>query len=652
MQQEFDIAEKQGKTRRQDLIQVLPLVTMFILVVLVAALLWFINRNEVESVRSTLISDALWVEQTLRFQLSTDEDAIQRLALDSEQADVPTEKLRDRMRIHLKNNPEVLRIALVGHDGASIVSVPADAQAMSENLPKIAARTLKPVYSPLYRVDGDLLTDIAIHAGAQGTIVATISVKTLIARQIPWWITQKYAVQLVDAGNAVLSEKARVEPVDDDLVYKVAFDPPLAGTWLSIASYRVSGEFAYRLLIGAILGLSVLVILSLVFLYRHALRRQIAETRLSAEMTFRRAMEQSLTVGLRARDHEGRVLYVNNAFCKMTGFAPEELVGKLPPMPYWPKDRIEETLSRHAALNAGGPLNQSFETRFCRKDGTELDIQVFEAPLIDTAGVHQGWMGSIIDITEQKRAALNARLQEESLQRTGRLVALGEMASSLAHELNQPLAAIASYAAGCLNILRDDAEPTEAVTAALERLAKQAARAGEIIRRIQDLVRKREPKFENVDLSSVVRDTTQFFAADARSHHTTVKTLIEEGLLPVRADRILLEQVLLNLMRNGMEAMQQLTGARKTLEISLVQRQGCQVIEVRDFGPGIDENVARHLFEPLVTSKSDGMGMGLSICRTIVELHQGQLSHGRHLQGGTVFSLELPEGEMGDMRAA
>lgn len=643
---------RQDEVKGYDLIQVVPLTTMFVLVALVASLLWFVNRNAIESTRSTLISDALWVEQTLRFQLSTDEDAVQRLALDAEQADVTDESLQQRMRIHLQNNPEVLRMALIGNGGQHVFSIPKGSESISPQLPRIAARTLKPVYSPLYSRDGELLTDMSIHAGPRGTLVATISVKTLIARQIPWWITQKYAVQLVDAGNTVLSEKTRVEPVDDELVYKVAFDPPLAGTWLSIASYRVSSEFTYRLLIGAIVGLSVFVMLSLLILYRHARRRRQAEARLSAEMAFRRSMEESLTVGLRARDHDGRVLYVNNAFCRMTGFAREELVGRLPPMPYWPSDRIEETLERHAALNAGGPRNQSFETRFRRKDGTELDIQVFEAPLIDAAGKHQGWMGSIIDITEQKRAAHNARLQEESLQRTGRLVALGEMASSLAHELNQPLAAIASYAAGSLNILKDPEAPKGTITGALEKLAVQAARAGEIIRRIQDFVRKRDPKFETVDLASVVRDTTQFLAADARNHHAAIETEIEPDLPSVWADRILLEQVLLNLMRNGIEAMQSVAAGQKTLHIRVSGQDGWGIIEVTDHGPGIQDDIASRIFDPFVTSKQDGMGMGLNICRTIVELHQGNLSHRRHEAGGAVFSLRLPVLKASAERAA
>jgi two-component system sensor histidine kinase DctS len=311
-------------------------------------------------------------------------------------------------------------------------------------------------------------------------------------------------------------------------------------------------------------------------------------------------------------------------------------------MPYWLEDRIEETLARHDTLRKGGLKTQRFETRFCRKDGTELDVQVFEAPLIDANGGHRGWMGSIIDITDQTRAAEITRMQAESLQRTGRLVTLGEMASSLAHELNQPLAAIASYAAGSLNLLRDGEQSSDVIIPAIEKVAAQAARAGQIIRRIQDFVRKRDPKFVEIDLATVVGDTAAFLAADARNHDAVIDVEAEAGLAPVRADRILIEQVLINLMRNGIEAMQGNGDGARKLAIRLWSSEGRQIIDIRDHGSGIAESVAGRIFEPFVTSKADGMGMGLNICRTIVELHHGHLVFRAHPEGGTVFSIELP----------
>ncbi|HLP70048.1 MAG TPA: ATP-binding protein, partial [Rhizobium sp.] len=216
------------------------------------------------------------------------------------------------------------------------------------------------------------------------------------------------------------------------------------------------------------------------------------------------------------------------------------------------------------------------------------------------------------------------------------------MASSLAHELNQPLAAIASYAAGSLNLLQSPDCDHRQVVGALEKLSLQTERAGQIIRRIQDFVRKRDPKFQDVELASVIVETASFLEADASNRHATIKVVAPKGLAPVRADRILMEQVMINLMRNGIEAMAGPPTRRVRLEVELHQEDNHQVIEVRDSGSGISPTVAGRLFEPFVTSKQDGMGMGLNICRTIIELHHGRLEHRPNPTGGTVFSIVLP----------
>lgn len=638
-----------GAAGRHDLLQVIPLVTIVVLTAMITILLWVLNRNETERIRTTLISDALWVEQTLRFQLSIDEDAVARLALDHGHHQISTQQLKDRARIHLQNNPEVLRIVVYDEAGQAVFSVPEGAVALASMRSPLAHlrtgfATARPIYGPLYHGgEDDLLADISMGVDdGGGSISATVSIKSLIARQIPWWITEKYAVQLVDIDNTVLTEKARVEPAGGDLTHRISFDPPLAGAWLAISPYRVTANFSNNLLIAGILGLALFAVFSLIVLYRNTLKRRTAEQRLRSEMAFRRSMEESLTVGLRARDHEGKILYVNNAFCQMTGFSTDELTGHVPPMPYWREDRVEETLARHAALKKGGLRVQSFETCFRRKDGKELEVQVFEAPLIDSNGAHRGWMGSIIDISDQKRAGELARIQSENLQRTGRLVTLGELASSLAHELNQPLAAIASYAAGSLNLLRNETVPRETIIPAIEKLSVQTARAGQIIRRIQDFVRKRDPVFEDIDLASVIRDTASFLQADARKHNAVIHVAAPRGLMPVRADRILMEQVMINLMRNGIEAMAGTSKRPIQLEVELRQHDAQQVIEIKDRGTGISPTVAARLFEPFVTSKPDGMGMGLNICRSIMELHHGRLEHRPNSGGGTIFSVILP----------
>jgi len=376
------------------------------------------------------------------------------------------------------------------------------------------------------------------------------------------------------------------------------------------------------------------------------------EWRLRDEMAFRRAMEDSLTIGMRARDLDGRITYVNPAFCRMVGFPAEELVGRAPPMPYWLPDRLDETQARHDALIHGEPRPQSYETRLRRRDGTVLDALLYEAPLIDADGTHRGWMGSIIDVSDEKRAAELALRQAETLQRTGRLITLGEMASTLAHELNQPLAAIASYAAGSLNMLRSgearDPQSLSQVTTALDKLSLQAERAGQIIRRIQDFVRKRQPRFGPVAIAEIVEETVAFSAIDARHADVRIEVALDGELGAVHADRILIQQLLLNLIRNATEAM---AGAPDRVLAIGGRREGeAVVITVADRGGGIEPQIEGRLYDAFLSTKPDGMGMGLAICRSIVELHRGRLEHAPRPGGGTVFTLTLRVAE--EARAA
>ncbi|SON57799.1 Sensor protein FixL [Hartmannibacter diazotrophicus] len=635
---------------RDAILSAMPVVAIVLLVTLVGALLYVLDREETERARTQLISDALWVEQTLRFQLATDEDAVSRLALDAGRHDLAATTVLDRARVHVSNNPEVLSIAWFTGAGELVGMVP-DLPA-GTTMPDAVTRVLgmtrfsvRPIYGDLRTVsDGSFVVDMAAAVGpGKGAIVTTISLTALIMRHVPWWIAEKYAVRLVDASGGLKVEKSRVEPLKG-VEHTISFDPPLAGLSLVIAPYKMASEFSSNMLIAAILGLAFLAVLSLLVLQRHVARRRRAEQRLKAETAFRRSMEESLTIGMRARDHEGRILYVNAAFARMVGLAVEDLIGLKPPMPYWCEDRLAETIRRHEALARSVPQPQSFETRFRRADGNEFDVLVYEAPLVDGAGQHRGWMGSIIDITDRKAAAELARLQAESLARTGRLVTLGEMASTLAHELNQPLGAIASYAAGSLNLLDQtpQSRAREDVTAALKKLAVQADRAGQIIRRIQDFVRKREPRFAALAIGPVIEETLAFVRSDLANARVRIETRIDLGLPALTADRILIEQLLINLVRNGAEAMAHEPEEHRILSISAFCEAEMLVISVTDRGPGIEEGLAPRLFEAFVSTKAEGMGMGLNICRSIVELHQGKLSHAPHDGGGTVFTAQLP----------
>jgi len=633
---------------RIDLLSMVPLVAIAALVALVAALVWIVNGTEVERARAQLATDALWVEQTLRFQLSIDEDMLVRLALD-QVGGAALLTLDARARVHIANNPEVLSVAWVDASGnrrhavpGQFGTAPAD-PSLATLAQRLAGGSARPAYSALRHLPGQPVSVVlAVRSGGgTGLITATVALPLLFERHVPWWIAEKYAVELVDVGGAVLAARARARFEPSAPSHTISFDPPLPGMLLRITPYSAAGPAANTMLLAGIGGLSAFAILALIVLYLTANRRRRAELQLSAEMAFRHSMEESLTVGLRARDHYGRVLYVNSAFCQMVGLPASELVGRLPPMPYWADEVLAETLDRQRAQASFDKTPRSFETRFRRSDGRVIDVQVFDAPLIDAKGKHRGWMGSIIDITESKRAASLARAQDASLQRTGRLVTLGEMASSLAHELNQPLAAIAGYAAGALNLIEAGHANPKTLRPALEKLAHQASRAGQIIRRIQDFVRKREPRLIPLALAEVITDTVAFLAADARERH--LRLITDLGEVPqLAADRILIEQVLINLIRNGMEAMSPAKRSGDSLTIRLRATAEGVEIAVEDQGGGIDPALADRLFDAFSSTKTDGMGMGLNICRTIVELHRGQMRVHANPGGGTVFVVALP----------
>lgn len=641
-----------AQPRRIDLLSVIPLVAIVALLVLVGTLVWLVNRTDAERARTKLATDALWVEQTLRFQLAVDEDMAIRMALD-EIGGTARDLSETRARLHVAGNPEVVSVVWFDATGQMSHAVPGrsaptDPQLVAQMMANGVIST-RPVYG---KIAGDHVT-FAVRPQENGVLVAvTISLPLLLERHIPWWIAEQYAVRLMGEDDRVLAERAQRPPVPGVPGHSISFDPPLHGSVLSIAPYAAPAAFANTLIVATIGGLAAFAIMALLALYRNASRRRHAELRLRGEMAFRRSMEDSLTVGLRAKDHDGRILYVNQAFCNLVGWPAEDLIGRPMPMPYWAPDRLEETLARQAALNAGGAEPQAFETRFCSRDGVDIDVQVYEAPLIDAQGKHRGWMGSVIDITETKKAARLARAQDESLARTGRLVTLGEMASTLAHELNQPLSAIASYAAGGMNLMQQERPDMGLLRQAFEKMQIQARRAGQIIRGIQDFVKKREPRFSTVQLADVVHETLSFLAADARENRVKLVADLEE-VAPVMADRILLEQVLINLIRNGMEAMTAAPQRGDQLTVRLFSRpDGKAVIEVADQGPGIAPDIRDRLFDAFTSSKAEGMGMGLNICRSIIELHRGQLTHRDGPTGGTVFSVVLPEGQTRVERAA
>lgn len=373
--------------------------------------------------------------------------------------------------------------------------------------------------------------------------------------------------------------------------------------------------------------------------------RREDEEKLKSAFAFRRAMGESLVTGIRAIDLEGRIIFVNPAFCRMIGWSEQELLGMRPPFPYWPPEEAEQRRRDLDLTLAGQAPPGGIEMRVMHRDGTRFDVRMYLSPLIDSSGRQVGWMASMNDITERKRMEEETLRHQERLEQTSRLITMGEMASSLAHELNQPLSAIANYCMGSVNRLKSGDYRREDILAAMEKASAQAERAGKIIRRTREFVKKSEPVRAPAALAEIVEEAIGFAEIEARKAAVAIQVSIPPDLPPVFADRIMIEQVVLNLVKNGIESMQQTPPEARALNLAArLDGEGMVEVAVADRGCGMTDGQVERLYTPFFTTKAEGMGMGLNICRSIVEYHDGRLWVQPNPGGGSVFRFTLPVG--------
>jgi two-component system, LuxR family, sensor histidine kinase DctS len=431
---------------------------------------------------------------------------------------------------------------------------------------------------------------------------------------------------------------------------------------LRMDSWRGAPDLFPNFLTALVTAMSIALVSVLVLLGKDMRRRLRAEQDLADALAFRKAMEDSLVTGLRARDLQGRITYVNSAFCQMVGFSAEELLGNSAPAPYWPPELAGEYQKRQQVRLSGqqAPPREGYESVFMRKDGSRFPVLIIEAPLINNLGIQTGWMSAFLDISEQRRVEELSRASQERLQATARLATMGEMASLLSHELNQPLAAISSYATGSINLLEShvgargaleaEVDATPDIAVALRRIAEQAERAGKVIKSVHDFVRRRNKEREPVTPQELLDAIMPLVSLQARKLGVRVEIRMKQGLPAVICDRTMVEQVLLNLARNAMQAMDQAQAVNPSLLIEVRRAGPAQStpgkswleFSVADVGPGIPEQVQEQLFTPFFTTKAEGMGLGLSLCRTVVEQHGGFLAFEPNRPHGTIFRFTLP----------
>ena len=527
-----------------------------------------------------------------------------------------------------------------------------------------ARRFSGPAYSNSYFVpqsDGlgmeliDLCLPLAAGGRLTGYMLATYSLQEILVDLVEKRLIRSQEVSFTEADGTRLALHGLARRGNHVFTSQQLLNLPGYTLMLRMDSWRGAPDLFPNVLTALVTAMSIALVSVLVLLAKDMRRRLHAERSLADALALRKAMEDSLGTGLRARDLQGRITYVNPAFCQMVGFAPDELLGHSIPAPYWPPEHADQYQQRQAIRLAGNnlPPRAGFESVFMRKDGARFPVLIIEAPLINAQGLQTGWMGACLDISEQRRVEELSRASQERLQATARLATVGEMASLLSHELNQPLAAISSYATGSMNLLKENLGPdaNPSLELAMRRIAEQAGRAGKIIKSVHDFVRRREEAREAVVPQDLLDAIMPLVGLQALKLGVRVEISLEKNLPPVLCDRTMVEQVLLNLARNAMQAMDQ-PGIRQRLLVIAVRRaaatertahtRGWLEFSLADGGSGIAPEVAQKLFTPFFTTKQEGMGLGLSLCRTVVEQHGGVLGFEPNQPQGMIFKFTLP----------
>ena len=770
----------------------------------------YLRLEEQGREQDTLMQDVEYAQQRLKMRLLEEQEQLIGLAMNYGNKIIGEEEFVAQAQTLINRYPELYAInwvnankeitagyyspaiinSLLYSNGAALRISPVNAAAFES-----ARMAHQPLYTePILHgtlVINDTLQEktssIQLHIPSgrpedfRGMLIAEYSIDGLLRYGLPNETRSKYSVALFSAKKDFLTGSLIQAPTDKTplswlqrlkrkpISQSAPLQPIGNSLILQAQSLPAKPSLMSNMLIWLVSSLSLLTAYMLFVNWRHIRLRAAAQRALQAETTFRRAMENSMPIGMRALDMEGKITYVNPAFCKITGWHEHELLNQMPPYPYWPKG-----LEKQANPDLPSPGKDyeaaDLQYRFQRRGGNMFDARVHISPLLNGKGEQKGWMTSLTDITEatqirvqlseahdrftavleafdsavsvvvpgeqtllfankayrqwfgvssrghtmmreafareaatpqlkslgkgklreefqfyfeeekrwfevlsrkmtwtdgrhaqmliakditaRKQAEAVAAAHTEKAIASSHLVTMGEMASSVAHELNQPLTAITNYCNGMISRIRNKQIELPDLLAPLEKTAKQAERAAQIIHRIRAFVKRSAPNRSLAHVASLVDEARELFDIELRRRKTKFFTFFESNLPPLYVDPILIEQVIVNLVRNAAEALDsaQIPEALRKVELHAKLNAARDAIEfqVIDNGRGFDPEVESHLFEAFYSTKLEGMGIGLNLCRSIIEAHGGEMrarnlynEAGNSIQG-CCFNFTLP----------
>jgi PAS domain S-box-containing protein len=368
-------------------------------------------------------------------------------------------------------------------------------------------------------------------------------------------------------------------------------------------------------------------------------RKQAEDALHKSEERWRAVFDNS-AIGVALTDLHGRFLATNSAFQTMLGYSEEEL-GGLTFLELTHEDYRESNWELVTELLEGKRTQFQIEKRYRRKDGRLIWVSNNVSLVPGTKSMPRFLMALSEDITERKHTEEALRRSQAELARVTRVASLGEMTASIAHEVNQPLAAVVANGHACLRWL--SASPPNLLKAveAAERIVKDGKDAGVVVRRVRALFKRTAVEKVQLDLGEVIGEVLRLLDSYPARKDVSLNVVLDPDLRPVFADRVQVQQLVLNLMVNALEALQPVSGRVKQLSVLSTRAEPHHaVIQISDNGIGLDDSVAA--FEPFVTTKPEGLGLGLAICRSIVAAHDGRLSAERNVGFGTTFTVTLP----------
>jgi two-component system sensor kinase FixL len=346
-------------------------------------------------------------------------------------------------------------------------------------------------------------------------------------------------------------------------------------------------------------------------------------------------------------DHRGIIEAFNRSAEKLFGYPAAEVLGtnvsRLMPEPH--RGQHDGHLERYLRTGVPHIIGIGREVEACRQDGSLFPVSLAVGRIPDSDPPR--FVGFLHDLTARRQAAEEQQRMQQRMARVSHLVTMGEMAAAIAHEINQPLAAITNYAQACERLLQSPAPELAEVQDALRQISGQALRSAEIIRRVRDLVRVQAPRRERADVNGLVAEVAALAGSDARQHAVQLSLELADGLPSVEVDGIQIQQVLVNLIHNAVESLAAADAGAGDRRIVVRTRQpapGEIEVSVADSGPGVDPAIVDRIFDPFCTTKEQGTGLGLAISKSIVGSHRGRIEYRPNTPGGANFVVTLPVG--------